>query len=126
MARTQHVRYLVMVPNYWGIGDTVDDAVEELLAAGGYIGDGYTILEFADDVIFQSVHPVFGEVSFSHRDGETQPEQPKVFPVTPKVALYVREQAITKALVNEDIDADIAEELREERDGIREDLKALA
>ena len=46
--------------------------------------------------------------------------------VSPIEALRTRESAITKALVNEDIDADIAADLREERALIRDDIAALA
>ena len=126
MARTQHTRYLVMVPNYWGIGETVDDAVEELLAAGGYVGGGYEVMEFDETAIFQNVHPVHGMYEYTAAEGHEFPNAPTKRMVSPIEALRTRESAITKALVNEDIDADIAAEMREERALIREDIAALA
>lgn len=115
-----------MVPNYWGIGETVDDAVEELIAAGGYVGGGYEVIEFDETAIFQSVHPVHGMYEYTAAPGNEFPNAPSKRMVSPIEALRTRESAITKALVNEDIDADIAADLREERALIRDDIAALA
>jgi hypothetical protein len=126
MARTEHVEYLVMVPNYWGIGDTIDDAVEQLIAAGGYITDGFTLLRFKPETIFQSVHPVHGEVSFSSADGESVPEAPSSTVVIAADAIIFRRAAIKRSLVSDDLDAFERENLKEEFDALYDDLEAIA
>jgi len=125
MARTEHVRFLVMVPNYWGIGDTVDDAVEELLAAGGHIEDGFGVWEFPETTIFQSVHPVWGEITFTNVTEDEAPIGPDHRRVEAASALTNRRAAITRALVNDVVDADIREDLRAERDDIISALREM-
>lgn len=125
MARTEYVKYLVMVPNYWGIGDTVDDAVEELIGAGGYIAGGYTIYEFPERTIFQSVHPVYGEITFSDADKTAKPASPREFPVPARLAIETRRKAIRLALVNDDMDEDNREILKEEFENLGYDLTVI-
>lgn len=123
MARTQHVKYLVMAMNYWGIGDTEDEAAEFMMDAGGTIVEGYMLLDFPETTIFQSVHPVYGEITFTYDDGTEAP--PAKRQVAPVEALTKRKQWLHRCMVNDDIDADIREDIREEQHQIDEILASL-
>jgi len=118
--RTEHVKYLVMIPHYWGIGDEVNDAVENMLQAGGHINDGYTIWEFPEDTIFQSVHPVFGEITYTHRDSEKDPIQPSVRKIKRDAAFAERRAAILRSLVHDDLDSENREILKYELEELDE------
>lgn len=118
--RTEHVKYLVMIPHYWGIGDEVNDAVENMMQAGGHINDGYTIWEFPEDSIFQSVHPVMGEITYSHRDSDKDPIAPSVRKIKRDAAFAERRAAILRSLVYDDLDPENRRILKDELEDIDE------
>src|SRR6478672_11459142 len=102
MSRTEHVEYLIIVPNYWGVGDTIDEAVEQLLAAGGYIGGGFILYRFKPETIFQGVSPFDGTFQYSHIDDRSAPEPPSKTEVTAVDAIRFRQSMITRALIFDD------------------------
>lgn len=125
MARTEHTRYLVMAQNYWGIGNEIEDAVEALLGAGGTVTEGYGLIEFDETAIFQSVNPVHGFYEYTAAEGHEFPNAPSTRTVEPIEAMTSRKQDINRALVNDVIDADIREDLREERDDLTRRIRDL-
>jgi hypothetical protein len=119
------MKYIVVAPNYWGQGESQADAVEQMLAAGGSVEQGYSLYELAEGTRLDSVDDIHGTVRLVTETGEDWHQDvhgPSVRTVSAQEAMTSRIQDITRALVNEDIDAEIAADLRSERNRLRRQM----
>jgi hypothetical protein len=119
LGRIEHERFLVMVRNYWGIGQTVREAMDNAAESGGNFEEGYILLEFPPRTIFQSVHPVTGGVEYMDAGGVDKPEEPKKTIVDPVPAMEQRRTHLRERLLTETGEDEI-DWLKNERDDISE------
>lgn len=67
--------FVVYGAYYWGKGKTLPEAKKQFQKSGGHLSDGYTVLLFDADTIFDGVDGM-GRYSYRHRDGVSKPTEP--------------------------------------------------